>query len=98
MNDISIHIHKGDHDHDLKLRKGLGLMALKSDLIEYDCRKADCGICIIRVCKGAENLSPKTNAEEDFLKAMHASGDERLACQCRVFGDISIEVDEFLFD
>lgn len=98
MNDISVHIRKGDEEVDLKLRKGLGLMALRTKLIEYDCKKADCGICIVRVRSGAENLSPKTPAEEDFLKAMRADDNERLACQCRAFGDIAIEVEDFPFD
>lgn len=96
MNQVSIHITKGSQSADFELRKGLGLMALqtKTDLIEYDCKKADCGICIIRVLQGADSLSEKTAAEQDFLKAMHADADERLACQCRAFGNVSIEVAE----
>jgi ferredoxin len=79
-----------------EIRKGLGLQALvrQTSMIEYDCKKADCGICIVEVTAGAENLSPPTEAEADFLKAMHADAFERLACQCRVFGDVSLAVDE----
>lgn len=80
------------------LRKGLGVQSISArekTPIEYDCRNADCGICIVKVKRGMDNLSPPTPAEADFLKAMHADPNERLACQCRVFGDVHLYVDEF---
>ncbi len=84
---------------DLPIREGLGFQALCAKYpkapIEFDCRKADCGICIIRVCEGIENLSDPTDAERDFLKAMHADPDERLACQCRILGDLCVRVESF---
>jgi ferredoxin len=79
-----------------EVRRGLGLQAVcaKAETgIEFDCRAADCGICVIKVTSGAESLSPKTTSEADFLKAMNADEDERLACQVRVFGDVEIETD-----
>jgi ferredoxin len=86
---------KGDVK-EFTVRQGLGLQAVcaKAETgIEFDCRAADCGICVIKVVSGAENLSPKTVPEADFLKAMKADDDERLACQVRVFGDAVIETD-----
>lgn len=80
------------------LRKGLGLQALHTKYptpLEFDCREADCGICICRIAEGAENLSPMTEREKDFLQAMHAAPDERLACQTRVMGPCTILVDDF---
>ena len=80
------------------LRKGLGIQALclrAKTPIEFDCRKADCGICIVHVIKGAEHLTEQTPSEKDFLIAMRADPDERLACQCRVLGDVELFVDEF---
>ena len=80
------------------MRKGLRLDALEAKhktSLEFDCRKADCGICIFWVRSGRENLSEPAPAEMDFLKAMRAHPDERLACQCRVFGDVEIEVETF---
>lgn len=79
------------------IRKGLGLTALKSKCkdLEFDCHKGDCGICIFKVKEGSENLSPPKNVEEDFLKAMRADDDERLACQCRVFGPLTIELEDY---
>ncbi len=76
-----------------QIRSGLGFQALKVSSIQYDCRKADCGICLIRVTEGAENLSSKTPAEQDFLKAMHCQDSERLACQTNILGDVTIDTD-----
>jgi ferredoxin len=86
-----------EHTKVVPLRHGLGLQVLGKDCpwLEFDCRKADCGICIVRVKEGAENLSPPTTAEADFLKAMHAAPDERLACQCRAFGPLTLEIDDY---
>lgn len=62
--------------------------------ILFGCRDAACGSCIIRVLEGAENLSLMQDNERDFLETMAAESNERLACQCRVRGDIKIEVSE----
>ena len=32
--------------------------------------------------------------EKDFLETMAAEEDERLACQCKVLGDVTVEVSE----
>ncbi|MCX6125828.1 MAG: 2Fe-2S iron-sulfur cluster-binding protein [Proteobacteria bacterium] len=78
-----------------KLRRGAGLSALiaQKSSIEFDCLKADCGICIIKIVEGSENLSELLIAERDFLTAMKAEPDERLACQCRVNGDVTIKIE-----
>ena len=87
--------HKGEI-RSCQLRKGLNLQALteQTDWLEFDCRKADCGICILKVRDGADFLSPPTAAEAYFLRAMRADSDERLACQCRVFGPVSLEIED----
>lgn len=93
---INVTILQDEKAHTFPMRKGLGLQALskQTDAIEYDCRAADCGICIVTILEGSENLSAKTSAEADFLKAMHAEDNERLACQCRAFGDIKIQIED----
>lgn len=95
---ISISITQSENTTEYSLRKGLGLQALTriTDSIEYDCRAADCGICIVTVLDGMEQLSPPTPAEADFLKAMHAEENERLACQCRCFGDVKLKIEDFI--
>lgn len=89
--------HRGE-TQSVRLRRGLGLQVLANrpnHPIEFDCRKSDCGICIVRVKEGMEHLSPPTVREKDFLNAMHAAPEERLCCQTRVFGDCHLQVDEY---
>ena len=93
-NKLKLTITKDDKKSVFEVRKGLGLLAatMKHKIpIEFDCKKADCGICIVSVVSGMENLSQHTDSEKDFLKAMHADDNERLSCQCRVFGDIELK-------
>lgn len=94
MSKVTVVTRRGSTTYEL--RQGLGFQALAAQQatpFEFDCREADCGICIMRVKKGRENLSPPTREEADFLKAMIAEPDERLACQCRILGDVTVEVE-----
>lgn len=94
--EVNIKIIHQEKTLDYKCRKGLGFQALstlKKTPIEYDCRKANCGICIIRILKGNKNLSLPKPPEKNFLKAMNADLDERLACQCRFLGDVTIALE-----
>ena len=54
-----------------------------------------CGTCKVVVKKGGENLSPK-GAMEKFtlwrmLSVIGHEQESRLACQCRVQGDVTVE-------
>ena len=60
--------------------------------ILFGCEDGQCGSCIVRVLEGSDKLSPKGESENDLLEAIGAGADERLACQCKVFGDVKIEV------
>ena len=62
--------------------------------ILFGCRDGACGACMIRIKEGAENISPMEDHERDFLETMAAEASERLACQCKVRGDIVIEVSD----
>lgn len=78
-----------------RVRYGLGFQALcaaNTTPVEFGCRNADCGTCLYRVISGADNLSPIRGREKDFLRAMRADANERLACQSRIMGDVSIEI------
>jgi ferredoxin len=61
----------------------------------YNCRgKSLCGECRVHVIKGMENLCPKTFMEKlriavSYFKFGHEH-EVRLACQCRVEGDVEI--------
>lgn len=50
--------------------------------IPFACTEGVCGTCIIEVKEGLENLSPPTQAEEDFFG--EGVLDERMACQCKI--------------
>jgi ferredoxin len=62
--------------------------------ILFGCRDGACGACLIKVVEHPENLSPMEEHERDFLETMAAREDERLACQCRILGDVVVEVAE----
>lgn len=62
--------------------------------ILFGCRDGACGACMVRVLEGAENLTPMQDDERDFLETMAAEPNERLACQCRVKGNVVLEVSE----
>lgn len=62
--------------------------------ILFGCRDGACGACMIKVIEGAANVSPMQDHEKDFLETMAAAPNERLACQCIVSGDVTIEVSE----
>lgn len=84
-------------DKTIEVKEGEALIDTCEDhdtSILFGCRDGACGACMIRVIDGEANISPMDDNERDFLETMAAEPDERLACQCRVSGDIVIEVSE----
>lgn len=66
--------------------------ASDSASIVFGCTKGECGMCIITVVKGMENLNPPAHEEWLKLRKMGASPGQRLACQIYVKkGDVEIE-------
>ena len=59
--------------------------------ITFGCRSGSCGTCRVRIIQGLEHASAPTAEERDFLSAMDAPADHRLACQVRVDGDLDLE-------
>lgn len=49
-----------------------------------------CARCRVTVLAGSENLSPPTSMEIRFGSARGFAGDERMACQAVVLGDVEI--------
>ena len=81
----------------IEVTQGYAMIDLCEDhdtSILFGCRDGACGACMIRVLEGVENLSPIRDDERDFLETMAAEPNERLACQCKVLGDVKIEVSE----
>ncbi len=94
--ECTVTVRKDGADKHYPLRKGFSFQALaarQSTALEFNCRAADCGVCIVKVRAGKEQLSPPKANEQDFLTAMHADPDERLACQCRVYGAVTVEIE-----
>jgi ferredoxin len=59
--------------------------------ITFGCRSGSCGTCRIRVLAGQENCSAMAPEERDFLRALDAPCDHRLACQVTVAGNVELE-------
>jgi 2Fe-2S ferredoxin len=60
--------------------------------IIFGCRNASCGSCLVSVVQGAENLSVIEPREQALLKCMYAEPNDRLACQCKILGNIALSV------
>ena len=57
----------------------------------FGCGAGVCGTCLMNVLEGKDNLSKPTDQEKDSLKMFNAKPNQRLACQCKVMGDVKIE-------
>lgn len=49
-----------------------------------------CGKCVVKVLKGAENLSPPTELELKLKEKYSYSESQRISCQTEVLGDVEI--------
>lgn len=54
--------------------------------------KGTCGLCRIKITAGAEHLPPFTDEERKHLGTVYHITKVRLACRCRVTGDVAFEV------
>lgn len=52
--------------------------------VEFSCRSADCGTCLIVVLEGEGELIPAEPDERSVLEMLKAGGTHRLACQARM--------------
>lgn len=73
----------GDDLREVAQNNGLG--------IPFGCQNGICSTCLIKIKSGGENLSERTEQEEFTLDARGAGDNERLACQCKVNGDVEFE-------
>jgi ferredoxin len=90
-------VHITTDDMTIDVENGYQLIDMCEDhdtSILFGCRDGACGACMVRVIEGKEHLSPMQEDEKDFLETMAAEPDERLACQCKVYGDVKLEVSE----
>ncbi len=59
--------------------------------ISFSCRVGVCNTCIVRIVSGMENLEPPLEQEKLTLEAFGAAPNERLACMCKIKGDVVVE-------
>lgn len=60
--------------------------------LDYSCKEGMCDSCMVKVLKGAENLTPVTNNEKNVLGDLVEKG-ARLSCQALVKGPVEIQQD-----
>ncbi len=80
---------------EVEVENGTSLQKVTQDKgwhIPFGCEDGLCGTCVVKVTEGKDNLSKVEEKEEMTLTAMGVfDGDHRLACQCKIDGDITIE-------
>jgi len=79
---------------EIEARSGESLQDLcnqHSASVLFGCFSARCGVCRIKVLDHPESLTPMTEMEQDLLQSLSAPTGERLACQCCIVGDVTIE-------
>ncbi|MBW4565626.1 MAG: (2Fe-2S)-binding protein [Mojavia pulchra JT2-VF2] len=68
------------------------LEEVKETIIPFGCRAGACGACVIEVLEGTPNLTEANYIEREFLTTLgYPEECYRLACQCRLQGDITIQ-------
>ena len=76
----------------IEVKSGTSMQeALDGTGIIFGCTNGLCGVCIINVLEGMENISEKTKIEIEQLEFLNAEKNQRLACQCKINGDVKIE-------
>lgn len=75
-----------------KREKLLDILLEATDWMHACGGKGRCTTCKAKILSGFENMSERTETEEEYLKLNKLRIDERLACQVYVEGDIEIEV------
>lgn len=68
------------------------LEEVQENVIPFGCRSGACGACVIEVLEGITNLTEADDVERAFLATLGYPKERyRLACQCRLQGDIIIQ-------
>lgn len=62
-------------------------------IIPPGCRVGACGACLVRIISGIDTLPSRDDEEEAFIKKLgYIGGEYRLACQCRIKGEVAIGI------
>lgn len=60
------------------------------------CRSANCGVCLVRLRRGAAYVTPPSSSEAETLRVLSVagpSGEARLSCQLRITVDAPREAE-----
>lgn len=60
--------------------------------LRFGCRNGECGVCVLFIEKGMENLTKRTPEEVKTLRRKNFPPECRLACQCAINGDIIVGI------
>jgi len=79
------------NDEVVELKDGSSIKeACEEAGVPFACAEGVCGVCLVEVREGRENLSEMTQEELDFLGETDG---ERLACQCKILrGDVKVSL------
>lgn len=77
-----------------KSERLLHILASKVEWMQSCGGNGRCTTCAAQIILGHENLGKKSEAEIRFIKLGKLGSNERLACQCNVFGDLCVNVPE----
>jgi ferredoxin len=58
--------------------------------LKFGCTRGDCGVCVIEIETGVENLTKCSAKERETLNRKKKGNNFRLACQCALNGNIKI--------
>lgn len=81
--DLTVDVEIGSNLKDIAQAEG--------STIPFGCEQGICGTCLITMPEGEENVSDMEDQEKETLGAMGAEPDQRLACQCQVEGDVTVQ-------
>lgn len=78
--------------HDLSLPLLKHFQANRLDWMHACGGKGRCTTCKIKIVSGLTHFEPLTDAEERYRRQGALKDDERLTCQARIHGDITIRI------
>jgi 2Fe-2S ferredoxin len=78
--------------HDVSLPLLKHFQANRLDWMHACGGKGRCTTCKVKITSGLAHFEPLTEAEERYRRQGALGSDERLSCQARIHGDITIRV------
>lgn len=58
--------------------------------LKFGCRRGECGVCVLFITQGMENLTKMTPEEKKTIERKGLPVGCRLGCQCALNGDVTV--------